>query len=229
MSGTESSIARLESVFNGMLSFYRVTLRWVLNHRPVMLAMFFIVLGATGYLYVIVPKGFIPDTDNDNFNVQLEAAQGTSYYQMVKYHETVSRDRGAGSRRRDVLLQHRRRRFGGANGEQRQADGQSQAAAAARSDRDRHRQPAASASVSNIPGAARLSLGPAGHPRRRPHVEKRLRFHDVRSGHAATLRRGAEDGARHAADARPHRGLERPADQESAGEHRSWTATAPRR
>jgi hydrophobic/amphiphilic exporter-1 (mainly G- bacteria), HAE1 family len=80
----------MESIFNGMHSTYRVSLRWVLNHRPVMLAMFLIVLGTTGYLYTAVSKGFIPDTDNDTFNVSLEAAQGTSYYQMVKHVSTVS-------------------------------------------------------------------------------------------------------------------------------------------
>jgi len=80
----------LERVFQGMLSTYSVSLRWVLGHRPVMLAMFLAVLGTTAYMYVVVPKGFIPDTDNDNFNVQTEAAQGTSFYQMVKYQQTVS-------------------------------------------------------------------------------------------------------------------------------------------
>src|SRR5581483_5021907 len=77
----------LESVFNGMHRTYSVTLRWVLNHRPVMLAMFLVVLSVTGYFYVIVSKGFIPDTDNDSFNVNIEAQQGTSYYQMVKHLE----------------------------------------------------------------------------------------------------------------------------------------------
>jgi HAE1 family hydrophobic/amphiphilic exporter-1 len=81
----------LEHVFDGMLNLYAVTLRWVLGHRPVMLAMFVAVLGVTGYLYTAVPKGFIPDTDNDNFNVQTEAAQGTSYYQMLKYQEMVAK------------------------------------------------------------------------------------------------------------------------------------------
>jgi HAE1 family hydrophobic/amphiphilic exporter-1 len=80
----------LESVFSGMRSLYAVTLRWTLHHRPVMIGLFFAVLGATAYLYVAVPKGFIPDTDNDNFNVQTEAAQGTSFYQMVTYQERVS-------------------------------------------------------------------------------------------------------------------------------------------
>ncbi|HEY1339544.1 MAG TPA: efflux RND transporter permease subunit [Bryobacteraceae bacterium] len=81
----------MERVFDGMLNTYAVTLKWVLGHRPVMLAMFLCVLGTTVYLYNVVPKGFIPDTDNDNFNIQCEAAQGTSYFQMVKYMDLVSR------------------------------------------------------------------------------------------------------------------------------------------
>src|SRR5258705_565932 len=81
----------MERVFDGMLSVYAGSLKWVLRHRPVMLGMFLIVLWTTAYLYVIVPKGFITDPDNDNFNIQVEAAQGTSYYQMVKYVEMVSR------------------------------------------------------------------------------------------------------------------------------------------
>jgi hydrophobic/amphiphilic exporter-1 (mainly G- bacteria), HAE1 family len=81
----------MESVFDAMLHTYSVSLRWVLNHRPVMLAMFLAVLGVTGWFYVIVSKGFIPDTDNDNFNVQVEAAQGTSYYQMVRFQQTVAK------------------------------------------------------------------------------------------------------------------------------------------
>jgi HAE1 family hydrophobic/amphiphilic exporter-1 len=80
----------MENIFDRTLHVYAVTLKWVLNHRPVMLAMFVGVLAVTVDLYMIVPKGFIPDTDNDNFSVNAEAAQGTSYYQMVKYQTLVS-------------------------------------------------------------------------------------------------------------------------------------------
>ena len=80
----------MEGLFDFTLHIYRVTLHWVLRHRPVMLGLFVAVLGVTGYFYVIVQKGFIPDTDNDNYSVTVEAAQGTSYYQMVKYQELVS-------------------------------------------------------------------------------------------------------------------------------------------
>jgi len=80
----------LEGLFNFTLRIYSASLRWTLQHRPLMLAAFLIVLGLTGYLYLVVPKGFIPDTDNDNFNVQTEAAQGTSYYQMVRFQQQVA-------------------------------------------------------------------------------------------------------------------------------------------
>src|SRR5262249_33434469 len=43
-----------------------------------MLVVFAVMLGATIYLYEIVPKGFIPDTDNDQLYINTEVAQGTS-------------------------------------------------------------------------------------------------------------------------------------------------------
>ena len=75
----------IERAFLAIRNLYGHSLRWVLEHRPVMMGMFLAVLGITAYLYVIVPKGFIPETDNDQFNINLEAAQGTSYYQMIAY------------------------------------------------------------------------------------------------------------------------------------------------
>src|ERR1700732_440754 len=42
------------------------------------------------YLYRVVPKGFIPDTDNDTFNINLLAQQGVSYQQMIAYARRVS-------------------------------------------------------------------------------------------------------------------------------------------
>jgi len=79
-----------EQFFEGMRHSYEKSLGWVLRHRPVMVAVFLAVLIATGYLYVIVPKGFIPDTDNDQLMVMTEAAQGTSFYQMSQYQQKVS-------------------------------------------------------------------------------------------------------------------------------------------
>ena len=80
----------IEAGFNAMRSTYSASLHWTLTHRPVMLVVFLAVIGATAYLYFAVPKGFIPDTDNDQFNINMTAAQGTSYYQMVEYGKVVS-------------------------------------------------------------------------------------------------------------------------------------------
>jgi HAE1 family hydrophobic/amphiphilic exporter-1 len=80
----------IEAAFTNTRDLYGISLRWVLAHRPVMLVTFLAVIGATALLYVVVPKGFIPDTDNDQFNVQMQAQQGTSYYQMIRYGERVA-------------------------------------------------------------------------------------------------------------------------------------------
>ena len=76
--------------FDALRSGYEVSLRLVLRHRLVMLASFFAVLWATVHMYGVVPKGFIPDVDNDTLNVNLRAAQGTSFYEMVNYVNRVA-------------------------------------------------------------------------------------------------------------------------------------------
>jgi hydrophobic/amphiphilic exporter-1 (mainly G- bacteria), HAE1 family len=62
---------------------YETSLAFALEHRPVMLALFVALLAATAGMFVVIPKGFIPDQDNDSMNITLRAAQGTSYYEMV--------------------------------------------------------------------------------------------------------------------------------------------------
>ncbi len=79
-----------EAVFQGMLRFYGWTLRGVLRHRTAMGVVFFAVLGATWWLYQKVPKGFIPDADNDQMQLNIQAAQGTSFYKMVDYQKKIA-------------------------------------------------------------------------------------------------------------------------------------------
>ena len=80
----------MERFFDMLLSGYKWSLRGVLKHHYIMAAVFFVVIGATIYLFGAVPKGFIPDTDNDSMNVTMEAAQGTSYYKMLDYVTRVT-------------------------------------------------------------------------------------------------------------------------------------------
>jgi hydrophobe/amphiphile efflux-1 (HAE1) family protein len=80
-----------EKYFDALRSGYGWSLHKVLAHPMVMGMAFFLVLGATAYLYVIVPKGFIPDTDNDQFYVNTEMAQGTSFYRMGELQNQVNK------------------------------------------------------------------------------------------------------------------------------------------
>jgi HAE1 family hydrophobic/amphiphilic exporter-1 len=85
-----------EGFFQGMLHVYDVTLQWVLRFRPLTMGISALVLAATMYMFVKIPKGFIPDQDTDQLQVYTEAAQGTSYYKMTDYAkqiaDTVSQD-----------------------------------------------------------------------------------------------------------------------------------------
>jgi HAE1 family hydrophobic/amphiphilic exporter-1 len=51
---------------------------------------FVVVLLLTALLFVVVPKGFIPDQDTDQIAVTTEAAQGTSYQKLVEYQGQVA-------------------------------------------------------------------------------------------------------------------------------------------
>ena len=93
----KGAFARLmERIFDAMYRFYEWSLGLVLRHRAVMLLVFVAVLAGTVEMFIIVPKGFIPDQDNDTMNINLRAAQGTSYYEMVdnakKVAEVVRKD-----------------------------------------------------------------------------------------------------------------------------------------
>jgi HAE1 family hydrophobic/amphiphilic exporter-1 len=95
--GAASRLGRAsERAFDSMLSGYDRTLQVVLRHRPATMAAFVVVLVLTAALFIIVPKGFIPDQDTDQIAVTTEAAQGTSYVKLVEYQgevaEIISRD-----------------------------------------------------------------------------------------------------------------------------------------
>ncbi len=47
-------------------------------------------LGATIYMFVTIPKGFIPDQDTDQLSMITEAQQGTSFYQMADYQKQIA-------------------------------------------------------------------------------------------------------------------------------------------
>ncbi|HTM04447.1 MAG TPA: efflux RND transporter permease subunit [Vicinamibacterales bacterium] len=82
--------ATTERYFEAMLRFYDRTLQVAMKHRGITLTAAALVLVATGLLFVIIPKGFIPDQDTDQIAVTTEAAQGTSYDNLVRYQREVA-------------------------------------------------------------------------------------------------------------------------------------------
>jgi HAE1 family hydrophobic/amphiphilic exporter-1 len=80
----------LERSFGYLQRGYERSLGWVLRHRPVMLAVFLLVLVSTVQMYRIIPTGFIPDQDNDSISVNLRAAQGTSFYDMLRWTKQIA-------------------------------------------------------------------------------------------------------------------------------------------
>ncbi len=79
----------IEWCLNLITRWYEFSLDWVLHHRPVMLVVFFGVMGATVYLWGVVAKGFIPETDVDQIQGSTEMAQGTSYEKMRQYQSRI--------------------------------------------------------------------------------------------------------------------------------------------
>jgi HAE1 family hydrophobic/amphiphilic exporter-1 len=79
-----------ERYFAAMLRGYERTLQGALRHRGATVAAAGAVLVFTAVLFVIVPKGFIPDQDTDQITVTTEAAQGTSFDNLVRDQRIVS-------------------------------------------------------------------------------------------------------------------------------------------
>jgi HAE1 family hydrophobic/amphiphilic exporter-1 len=79
-----------ERFFEGMLRVYDSTLKVVLRFRLTTMAAGLAVLAATLYMFINIPKGFIPDQDTDQLAVVTEAAQGTSFYEMAEYQKMVA-------------------------------------------------------------------------------------------------------------------------------------------
>jgi HAE1 family hydrophobic/amphiphilic exporter-1 len=80
----------MDRAFDALMHGYEWSLALVLRHRVVMLAVFVAVAAATVHMFRIIPTGFIPDQDNDSMFVNLQAAQGTSYYDMAKWTQQVA-------------------------------------------------------------------------------------------------------------------------------------------
>jgi HAE1 family hydrophobic/amphiphilic exporter-1 len=80
----------MERVFEGWLRLYDVTLVWTLRYRAVTMVVSLLLIVATGYLFVRIPKGFLPSEDVGRFNISTEGVQGIGFDDMVRHQQQVA-------------------------------------------------------------------------------------------------------------------------------------------
>src|SRR5262249_52685208 len=73
---------------DGIVELYRITLEWVLRHQPATLLVTCMTLAMTIWLYVIAPKGFLPDQDTGLVTAVLEAEPQVSFAEVSGGAET---------------------------------------------------------------------------------------------------------------------------------------------
>jgi hydrophobic/amphiphilic exporter-1 (mainly G- bacteria), HAE1 family len=79
-----------ERVFDGMLAAYRWSLNLVIAHRGITMLGSGLVLVVTGYLFVAIPKGFLPSEDTGRIIGFVEAPQDISFGSMVEHQRAVA-------------------------------------------------------------------------------------------------------------------------------------------
>ena len=79
-----------EDTFNRVQKGYENTLRWAMRHDRIILGVFALSLLTTIFMFYISQEDFIPSEDTGQINVNLEAADRTSFAQMTKYTEALA-------------------------------------------------------------------------------------------------------------------------------------------
>ena len=79
-----------EGFFKGLLNAYERGLKWVLRHQALVLGVALLTLVATVWLYVIVPKGLLPEQDTGLILGITDAAQSISFKAMVERQRQVA-------------------------------------------------------------------------------------------------------------------------------------------
>lgn len=78
-----------ERGFDLLLSAYAAGLKVVLRHRLITMMVMIGTIAVTGYLYVIIPKGFFPQQDTGLILGQSEAAQDISFQAMAERQQAM--------------------------------------------------------------------------------------------------------------------------------------------
>src|SRR5206468_5046308 len=76
--------------FDALIARYGRVLRWVLDHQPLTLLVAVATLVLTGFLYVVIPKGFFPVQDTGLIQGISEAAPSVSFAAMAQRQQALA-------------------------------------------------------------------------------------------------------------------------------------------
>jgi len=79
-----------ERFFEGMLHTYERSLKFVLKHKQATMIITGITLIATIYMFIAIPKGFLPSEDTGQIFAFTEAQQGISFDSMVNHQQALA-------------------------------------------------------------------------------------------------------------------------------------------
>ena len=79
-----------ERSFDAMRDFYEVTLGWAMARHGLVMAIFLAVFAVTAYLFVTIPKGFLPSADTGQLLAFTEGAQDISFDSMAEKHRLAA-------------------------------------------------------------------------------------------------------------------------------------------
>ena len=79
-----------ENTFNRIQDRYERSLRWSLDHRRTIVGVFFASILATVGMFMLIQQDFLPSSDTGQISAFTEAANGTSFNQMVRYQQQAA-------------------------------------------------------------------------------------------------------------------------------------------
>ncbi len=79
-----------ERMFDGWLRAYDRSLRVSLRFRRATMVASFALIAGTIYLFMIIPKGFLPTEDQGRFQITVEASQGIGFDDLVRHQFEVT-------------------------------------------------------------------------------------------------------------------------------------------
>ena len=157
---------------------YHRSLEWVLRHQTLTLLTTLVTMIATVWLYIIIPKGFLPSQDTGLITAVMEAGTEVSFAEMQRLQAEVEKADQEGSRRRRRGLDHRRQPDE-LDAERRPARDHAQAARAAQGAGERDRRAPQGRGGADPGHGGPFPVG-AGHPDQHPAEPRAVSVHPGR-------------------------------------------------